>query len=73
MFCSKIVQYSPTDAAKINEKALTRKSNAIFNPKATLNRLKQGSPPSVLDEAGRKDLVTQYLDVSIFDKYFSIG
>ncbi|XP_044741697.1 nipped-B-like protein A [Chrysoperla carnea] len=59
---SKILQYSPTETAKVYEKAVTRKANSIFNPKATLTRLKQGTPPPVLDEVGRKDLVSQYVD-----------
>lgn len=61
---SKISQYSPSEVAKVYEKTASRKSNTHFNPKATLTRLKQGAPPEILDQAGRKDLIAQYLDVS---------
>lgn len=60
----KIQQYSPSDAAKVYEKSTTRRSNALFNPK-TLQKLKQGTPPQYLDEEGRRDLIRQYIDVSI--------
>nr|CAD7572287.1 unnamed protein product [Timema californicum] len=59
---AKITQYSPSESAKIYEKAVSRKSHSCFDPKATILKLKQGSPPSVLDEASRKALVDQYLD-----------
>lgn len=62
-FCRKIQQYSPSEPAKVYEKTATRRSNAIFNPKGTINKLKQGDPPEYLDEEGRKDLIRQYLDV----------
>lgn len=61
---SKIQQYSPSEPAKVYEKAASRRSNAVFNPKGTINKLKQGDPPEYLDEEGRKDLIRQYLDVS---------
>lgn len=64
-FFSKIQQYSPSEPAKVYEKTATRRSNAIFNPKGTINKLKQGDPPVYLDEEGRKDLIRQYLDVSV--------
>ncbi|CAK9823491.1 Nipped-B-like protein [Anthophora retusa] len=38
----KIGQYSPTEAAKVYEKAVNRKNNLLFKPKATLQRLKEG-------------------------------
>ncbi|KAJ8923545.1 hypothetical protein NQ315_010123 [Exocentrus adspersus] len=58
----KIQQYSPSEPAKVYEKAITRRSNALFNPKATLQKLKEGAPPEYLDEEGRRDLIRQYLD-----------
>lgn len=63
-FYSKIQQYSPSEAVKVYEKTGSRRSNAQFNPKGTINKLKQGVPPEFLDEEGRKDLIRQYLDVS---------
>ena len=59
---AKITQYSPSEAAKVYEKAVSRRSNSIFNPKATLARLKEGSLPQVLDQAQRKALINQYLE-----------
>ncbi|KAJ8977322.1 hypothetical protein NQ317_018604 [Molorchus minor] len=58
----KIQQYSPSEPAKVYEKAVTRRSNALFNPKATLQKLKEGSLPQYLDDEGRRDLIRQYLD-----------
>ncbi|KAJ8930877.1 hypothetical protein NQ314_016297 [Rhamnusium bicolor] len=58
----KIQQYSPSEPAKVYEKAIARRSNALFNPKATLQKLKEGSSPEYLDEEGRRDLIRQYLD-----------
>ncbi|KAK4871530.1 hypothetical protein RN001_015654 [Aquatica leii] len=59
---SKIQQYSPSEPAKVYEKAASRRSNAHFNPKGTVNKLKEGTPSEYLDEDGRKDLISQYLD-----------
>ncbi|CAH1960755.1 unnamed protein product [Acanthoscelides obtectus] len=58
----KIQLYSPSEPAKAYEKAITRRSNALFNPKSTLHKLKEGNPPTCLDEEGRRDLIRQYLD-----------
>lgn len=60
----KIQQYSPSEPAKVYEKAVQRRSNALFNPKVTLQKLKEGAPPEYLDEEGRRALIRQYLDVS---------
>ncbi|XP_069694432.1 nipped-B-like protein A [Periplaneta americana] len=59
---AKITQYSPSESAKVYEKTVNRRSNSCFDPKATLQKLRQGSPASVLDEAARRALVEQYLD-----------
>ncbi|XP_076681942.1 nipped-B cohesin loading factor isoform X1 [Andrena cerasifolii] len=58
----KIGQYSPTEAAKVYEKAVNRKNNLMFKPKATLQRLKEGERSAELDADGRKKLVKEYLD-----------
>lgn len=68
---SKIQQYSPSEPVKVHEKVANRKSNALFNPKTTLNKINQGPPPQYLDFEGRKDLIRQYLDVSA--KSFCVG
>ncbi|XP_044256313.1 nipped-B-like protein [Tribolium madens] len=59
---SKIQQYSPSEAAKVYEKNASRRINALFNPKCTIQKLKEGNPPEYLDEEGRRDLIRQYLD-----------
>lgn len=43
---------------------MNRKSNAKFNPKATLQKIKQGSPAGRLDQEAKKALVSDYLEVS---------
>lgn len=55
------------------EKAVNRRSNAIFNPKATLAKLKQGDPPAILDQAQRKALIDQYLDVSCLKSSYGMS
>ena len=38
---AKITQYNPSETQKIYERAVNRRGNARFNPKATLEILKQ--------------------------------
>ncbi|XP_015608348.1 nipped-B-like protein B [Cephus cinctus] len=59
---AKIGQYSPSEAAKVYEKAVNRKNNLLFRPKATLQKLKEGGSNMELDAEGRKKLVKEYLD-----------
>ncbi|KYN03047.1 Nipped-B-like protein [Cyphomyrmex costatus] len=61
---AKIGQYSPSESAKVYEKAVNRKSNLLFEPKATLHRLREGvtNVDEELDAKGRKKLVKEYLD-----------
>lgn len=65
VFFSKIQQYSPSEPAKVYEKNTNRRTNTLFNPKATLSKIKQGEPSEYLDDEGRKDLIRQYVDVRI--------
>lgn len=65
-FYRKITQYSPSESAKVYEKTVSRRNNSCFDPKATLQKLRQGSPASVLDENARRALIEQYLDVSAY-------
>lgn len=62
---AKIQQYSPSDAAKLYEKNLSRKSNTLFKPKATLQRLKGVDETLELDEEGRRKLVKEYLEFKV--------
>lgn len=63
-YCSKIQQYSPNDTSKAFDRQVTRRANVRFNPKATIEILRQGSQASVPDIEGRKELVRKYLEVS---------
>ncbi|XP_046612263.1 nipped-B-like protein [Neodiprion virginianus] len=59
---AKIGQYSPSESAKVYEKAVSRKNNLHFRPKATLQKLKDGTNNDELDESGKKKLIKEYLD-----------
>lgn len=60
---AKISQYSPSESAKVYEKAVNRKNNLQFKPKNTLQRLKENTKDDEeLDEEGRRELVKEYLD-----------
>ncbi|XP_033210701.1 nipped-B-like protein [Belonocnema kinseyi] len=59
---AKIGQYSPSESAKVYEKAVTRKSTLQFKPKATLQKLKEGENNEELDEEGKRKLLKEYLD-----------
>merc|ERR1712142_1088826 len=59
---AKIASYSPSEAQKIYERAVNRKSSAKFNPKAVVEILKLGEvDPEDLDEDAKKDLIHKYL------------
>ena len=59
---AKISQYSPSESAKVYEKAVSRKSSIQFKPKATLQKLTEGANDEELDEEGRRKLLKEYLD-----------
>lgn len=59
---TKIAGYSPSEAQKIYERAVNRKTSAKFNPKAVVEILKLGEvDPEDLDEDAKKDLINKYL------------
>ncbi|XP_059489671.1 nipped-B-like protein isoform X2 [Neocloeon triangulifer] len=58
---SKLTQYAPTESGKIYEKSLTRKTNSIFDPKATLQKLKEGTLPGLLTNEDKREVINQYL------------
>ncbi len=67
-FClrySKIQKYSPTESAKVYDKAVNRKSKVHFNPRQTLDYLKSDIANIDLSYDTKKNIVKQYLDVSI--------
>ncbi|XP_035909136.1 nipped-B protein isoform X2 [Anopheles stephensi] len=60
---SKISRYSPSESGKIYDKAMQRRSNSMFDPKATITLLKENRTDS--DAKGDKErieLVQRYLD-----------
>ena len=64
-FCySKIQRYSPTDAAKVHDRPLSRKNAVKFHPKQALDLIKAGPLPTEVDEDGKVALIQSYLDVS---------
>lgn len=63
--CSKIQKYSPTESAKVYDKAVNRKSKVHFNPRQTLDYLKSDLANMVLSYETKQNIVKQYLDVRI--------
>ena len=62
---SKIQKYSPTESAKVYDKAVNRKSKVHFNPHQTLDYLKSDVANMEISYETKKNIVKQYLDVSI--------
>ena len=62
---SKIQKYSPTESAKVYDKAVNRKSKVHFSPRQTLNYLKSDLANTALSYETKRNIVKQYLDVSI--------
>ena len=61
---SKIQKYSPTESAKIYDKAVNRKSTVHFNPRQTLDFISNNIAHATLTNDIKKRIVKQYLDVS---------
>lgn len=60
---SKIHRYSPNENSKMYDKPLNRKQTSIkFHPKQALDILKSGAPCTELDDEGKRQLVTDYLN-----------
>ncbi|XP_055682843.1 nipped-B protein isoform X1 [Lutzomyia longipalpis] len=60
---SKINRYSPSEPAKIYEKAMQKRAILEFNPKSTIDLIKEeDSIEMEVDENVRKKLVDRYLD-----------
>lgn len=62
---SKIQKYSPTESAKVYDKNVNRKSKVHFNPRQTLEYLKSDTASMEISFQTKKNIVKQYLDVSI--------
>ncbi|XP_068429605.1 nipped-B-like protein B isoform X2 [Clinocottus analis] len=62
---SKIQKYSPTESAKIYDKAVNRKSKVHFNPRQTLDYLKRDLANTDLSDEIKRNIVKQYLDFKV--------
>ncbi|XP_024859838.1 nipped-B-like protein B isoform X2 [Kryptolebias marmoratus] len=62
---SKIQKYSPTESAKVYDKAVNRKSKVHFNPRQTLNYLKSDLASRELSYETKKNIVKQYFDFKV--------
>ncbi|XP_050529053.1 nipped-B-like protein isoform X2 [Daktulosphaira vitifoliae] len=60
----KITQYSPAESSKMYDKNLSRKSNAKFNPKATIQKLQNGLEINATDiYKAKQELISHYLEL----------
>ncbi|XP_040014225.1 nipped-B-like protein isoform X2 [Xiphias gladius] len=62
---SKIQKYSPTESAKVYDKAVNRKSKVHFNPRQTLDYLKSDLANTDLSYETKRNIVKQYLDFKV--------
>ncbi|KAF1562133.1 Nipped-B-like protein, partial [Eudyptes schlegeli] len=59
---SKIQKYSPSESAKVYDKAINRKTGVHFHPKQTLDFLRSDMANSKITEEVKRSIVKQYLD-----------
>lgn len=69
---SKIQKYSPSESAKVYDKAINRKTGVHFHPKQTLDFLRSDMANSRITEDVKRSIVKQYLDVSSETKIYLI-
>lgn len=62
---SKIQKYSPTESAKVYDKAVSRKSKVHFNPGQTLDYLKRNMADTELSFEAKRNIVKQYLNFKL--------
>uniref|UniRef100_A0A673NGD5 Nipped-B protein n=1 Tax=Sinocyclocheilus rhinocerous TaxID=307959 RepID=A0A673NGD5_9TELE len=62
---SKIQKYSPTESAKVYDKAVNRKANVHFNPRQTLDYLMNNLSNADLTYDVKRRVVRQYLDFKV--------
>uniref|UniRef100_A0A672MJM6 Nipped-B protein n=1 Tax=Sinocyclocheilus grahami TaxID=75366 RepID=A0A672MJM6_SINGR len=62
---SKIQKYSPTESAKVYDKAVNRKANVHFNPRQTLDYLTNNLSNADLTYDVKRRVVRQYLDFKV--------
>ncbi|XP_074493910.1 nipped-B-like protein A isoform X3 [Sebastes fasciatus] len=61
----KIQKYSPTESAKVYDKAVNRKSNAAFHPRQTIDFIANNIARATLSNDIKKRIVRQYLDFKV--------
>ncbi|XP_034726980.1 nipped-B-like protein A isoform X3 [Etheostoma cragini] len=61
----KIQKYSPTESAKVYDKAVNRKSNIIFHPRQTIDFISNNMARATLTNDVKKRIVRQYLDFKV--------
>ncbi|KAG8131164.1 hypothetical protein E2320_017973 [Naja naja] len=62
---TKIQKYSPSESAKVYDKAINRKAGIHFHPKQTLDFLRSDMANSRLTEDVKRNIVKQYLDFKL--------
>uniref|UniRef100_A0A3P9Q4S4 Nipped-B protein n=1 Tax=Poecilia reticulata TaxID=8081 RepID=A0A3P9Q4S4_POERE len=62
---SKIQKYSPTESAKVYDKAVNRKNNVNFHPRQTLDFIFNNMSNATLTEDVKRRIVKQYLDFKV--------
>uniref|UniRef100_A0A3B3WE17 Nipped-B protein n=1 Tax=Poecilia mexicana TaxID=48701 RepID=A0A3B3WE17_9TELE len=62
---SKIQKYSPTESAKVYDKAVNRKNNVNFHPRQTLDFIFNNMSNASLTEDVKRRIVKQYLDFKV--------
>ncbi|XP_048786272.1 nipped-B-like protein isoform X2 [Lagopus muta] len=62
---SKIQKYSPSESAKVYDKAINRKAGVQFHPKQTLDFLRNDMANSKITEEVKRSIVKQYLDFKL--------
>lgn len=61
---SKIQKYSPTESAKVYDKAVNRKNTVHFHPRQTIDFISNNMAHATMTNDVKKRVVRQYLDVS---------
>ncbi|XP_077571066.1 nipped-B-like protein A isoform X3 [Stigmatopora nigra] len=61
----KIQKYSPTESAKVYDKAVNRKINVYFHPRQTLDFISNNMARATLTEDVKRRIVKQYLDFKV--------
>ncbi|XP_029961584.1 nipped-B-like protein A isoform X3 [Salarias fasciatus] len=62
---SKIQKYSPTESAKVYDKAVNRKNNVHFHPRQTIDFISNNIAHATLTQDVKKRIVRQYLDFKV--------